>query len=51
MHHAGTFVNAAQGVVHARAGNQLALRRLWAECIAGNGDHAAQRNAMLVLKN
>ena len=51
MHQAGTFIRAAQRVVHSGSRNQLALGRLLAETFRADDDLAAQRNAVLILKD
>ena len=51
MHRAGTRIGAAHGVARARGGNQLALGGLGTKALGGNGYPAAQRDAVLVLKN
>ena len=45
-----TFVGAAQGVVHARRGQQLALGGFSAEGLGSHRHLAAQGNAVLVLE-
>ena len=50
MHGARALIGAAQRVVHAGGGDQLTLGRLGSKTVSGNGDLAAQGNAVLILK-